>query len=145
VTIGLELTGSLDLGNPGWAEAATYIVVSPNPVLFHPLPPGEREVLFLAFCPNPAPYVEGDPIDQEPIFLTRIAVIGKDFYLMRLFDSEGGFVQLPLESEYEFSGKHQIQLAYEPLLDQSQDGVLEVEFLDRRGIAQIFQVPILVQ
>lgn len=145
VTIGLDLTGLLDLGSSGWADAATYIVVNPNPIMFDPLPPGEREVVFLAFCPNPTPYIEGNPIEQDPIFLTRIAVIGKDFYLMRLFDSEGGFVQLPIDGEYEFSGEHQIQLAYEPLFDTSQGGALEVEFLDRRGIMQIFRVPILVR
>jgi hypothetical protein len=145
VAIGLEQTGLLDLGSPGWAEAVTYVVVSPNPIRFDPLPPGEREVLDLAFCPNPPPYTEGEPIEQEPIHLTCIRVIGKDFYIMRLFDSEGGFVQFPIEGEYEFFGEHQIQLAYEPLLEQSQDGVLEVEFLDRRGIAQLFRVPILVQ
>jgi hypothetical protein len=145
VTIGLEQTGWLDLGSQGWAEDATYVVVSPNPILFATLPPGEREVLYLSFCQNPVPYIEGDPVDQEPILLTRLAVIGKDFYLMRLFDSEGGVVQLPLEGEYELLGEHQIQLAYEPLLEQSQDGSLEIEFLDRRGISQLFRVPILVQ
>jgi len=145
IPIGIEQSGLLDLEPQGWLDAATYLIVRPNPVVFESLPPGDREVMYLSVCPSPFSGDPGDDPNENPIRLTRLAVVGKDYYLMRFFNSAGEFVQLPIDGQYELIDEHQIQMAYEPMLDESQNGHIELEFLDRRGISQTFRVPILVK
>ncbi len=145
VNIALDQTNSLDLGRGGWASNANYVLITPNPIRLDPLPPGERVEFNLSVCPKPSTEAEPDGEQEPPILLTRIAVVGRDFYLIRFYEPQGGQVALPIEGEHPLTGEHLIRLAYAPVFEQSQNGQLEIEFIDRRGISQTLSVPLVIE